>query len=83
MLRKIVLTITAVGVAATMAMSTASANSLRGDGLALIWVTIEAYPGEGLWQACRRVYQHDVYHVRGGPDIGLVRCNVDHSRINH
>ncbi len=50
------------------------------DRPVLIWVTIQALPGEGLWQACRRVYQRDVYIVmrsRGSK----VRCKVDHSRM--
>lgn len=52
----------------------------QGDGLTLVWVTIRAKPNEGLWEACRRVYQHDVYQVRRGPGLA-VRCNIDHSRL--
>ena len=80
MFRKTILTVATAAVALSMA-TTAQAGSFNDRGLTTIWVTIEAYPGEGLWQACRRVYQHDVFKVRGGPDIGLVRCEVDHSRI--
>lgn len=50
------------------------------DGPVLIWVTIKAYPGEGPWQACRRVYQRDVFQVAAGPG-NKVRCRIDHSRI--
>ena len=52
----------------------------QGDGLTLVWVTIKAKPNEGLWEACRRVYQHDVYQVRRGPG-SAIRCNIDHSRL--
>lgn len=52
----------------------------RGDGLTLIWVKIRAKPGEGLWEACRRVYRHDVYQVRRGRGA-TVWCNIDHSRL--
>ena len=82
MFRKTVLTISAASVAFCIASASANAGSFRGDGITTIWVTIEAYPGEGMWQACRRVFQHDVYRVRGGSDVGLVRCDIDHSRIN-
>jgi len=50
------------------------------DGPVLIWVTIKAYRGEGPWQACRRVYQRDVFQVAAGPG-SKVRCRIDHSRI--
>jgi len=53
---------------------------LDDDGPVLIWVTIKAYPGEGAWQACRRVYNRDVYEVAAAPSK-RVRCRVDHSRI--
>ncbi len=52
----------------------------RGDGPTLIWVKIKAKPGEARWQACRRVYQRDVYHVRRGPG-NTMWCHIDHSRI--
>jgi hypothetical protein len=50
------------------------------DGPLTIWVTIRARGGEGAWEACRRVYQRDVYQAMplGG---GKVRCRIDHSRI--
>ena len=50
------------------------------DGPLTIWVTIRARGGEGAWEACRRVYQRDVYQavpLSGG----RVRCRIDHSRI--
>jgi hypothetical protein len=50
------------------------------DGPVLIWVTIKAYSDEGPWQACRRVYQRDVFQVAAGPG-NKVRCRIDHSRI--
>ena len=50
------------------------------DGPTLVWVTIKALPGEGLWQACRRVYQRDVFVVQGSRG-NRVRCKIDHSRI--
>ncbi len=53
---------------------------LDDDGLVLIWVAIKAYPGEGAWQACRRVYNRDVYEVVAASGI-RVRCRIDHSRI--
>ena len=59
----------------------ANAGSFFGDdGPTLVWVTIKALPGEGNWQACRRVYQRDVY-VIGARHGSRVRCKVDHSRI--
>ena len=60
----------------------ANAGSFPGNDsdLTLIWVTIKAHPGEGLWQACRRVYQRDVYKVRGSYGHN-VRCKIDHSRV--
>ncbi len=67
--------------ASGLTSATANADTFhRGDGVALVWVTIEAKPGEGIWEACRRIYQRDVYHVRRGPGM-TVRCNIDHSRI--
>ena len=80
MFRKTVLAAMTAAVAITAVNNTASASKFR--DLTTIWGTVHAYPGEGLWEACRRVYQHDVYKVRGGYDIGLVRCEIDHSRIN-
>ena len=80
MFRNTVLAAMTAAIAITAANSTASASKFR--DLTTIWVTVHAYPGEGLWEACRRVYQHDVYKVRGGHDIDLVRCEIDHSRIN-
>lgn len=50
------------------------------DGPVLIWVTIRAYPDEEPWQACRRVYQRDVYQAADRPG-NRVRCRIDHSRI--
>jgi hypothetical protein len=53
---------------------------LDDDGPMLIWVTIKANPGEEMWQACRRVYQRDVYQVAAA-SRNKVRCRIDHSRI--
>ncbi len=50
------------------------------EGPVTIWVTIRARPGEGAWEACRRIYQRDVYQVMPLRD-GRVRCRIDHSRI--
>ena len=55
---------------------------LGNDGPTLVWLTIKKLPGEGLWQACRRVYQRDVYVVQQSHGR-KVRCKVDHSRIYH
>ncbi len=62
------------------ATTTANAGSLNDNAVTAIWVSIDSYPDEGLWEACRRVYQHDVYQVRHGQH-GQVRCKIDHSRI--
>ncbi len=71
-----------VAMVSVSAVAPVGAGPFRGDGLTLVWVTIRAYPGEGLWQACRRVYQRDVYMVQGRPG-NRVRCRIDHSRIYH
>lgn len=55
-------------------------ESFDNDGPVLIWVTIRSYPNEGPWQACRRVYQRDVFQVSDRPG-NRVRCRIDHSRI--
>jgi hypothetical protein len=81
MLRTTLLAATAAVITFTTVPMKPAEASVRNDGLTTIWVTIHAYPGEGLWEACRRVYRRDVYKVRGGPDVGLVQCDVDHSRI--
>lgn len=72
---------TAVTAGALAATTTnASAGSFNDRGLTAVWVSIHSHPSEGLWEACRRVYQHDVYQVRHGK-YGQVRCKIDHSRI--
>lgn len=63
-----------------MSVSVGAEMFERGDRLTLVWVTIKAKPSEGLWEACRKVYQRDVYQVRRGPGF-TVRCNIDHSRL--
>lgn len=63
-----------------MIANTKAGTFQRGDGLTLVWVTIETRPNEEPWEACRKVYQRDVYQVRRGPEF-TVRCNIDHSRI--
>lgn len=66
---------------ACVAHSSAEARDFIDDGgMALIWVTINAHSGEGPWQACRRLYQRDVYQVAGGSG-NKVRCRIDSSRI--
>lgn len=55
-------------------------ESFDNDGPVLIWVTIRAHRDEGPWQACRRVYQRDVYQVSDRTG-NRVRCRIDHSRI--
>lgn len=55
-------------------------ESYDNDGPVLIWVLIRSYGDEGPWQACRRVYQRDVYQVSDRPG-NRVRCRIDHSRI--
>ena len=70
----------ALGVMAGFSAQSNAAIKQGGDRPTLVWVTIKALPGEGRWQACRRVYQRDVYVVmraRGSK----VRCKIDHSRI--
>ena len=53
----------------------------RSYNLMTVWVTIRAMESEDVWQACRRVYQRDVYKVRAaGP--GKVSCNINVSRLN-
>ena len=83
MLKKTLLTLTAaaaVTFAVAGASTQASAGMFNDRGLTTIWVSIHAFPHEGLWQACRRRYQHDVYKVRGGRG-NTVRCQIDHSRV--
>ncbi len=59
----------------------ANAGALRrGDGPTLVWVKIKAKPGEARWQACRRVYQRDVYQVRRGSG-STMWCNILSHRI--
>jgi len=49
-------------------------------GRTAIWVFVRARAGEDVWETCRRVYQRDVYQVRGaGP--GKARCYIDASRV--
>ena len=70
--------------AATVIAVTASALQagvwFNGDGLTTIWVTIKAHPDENSWQACRRLYQRDVYGVYRR-SATRVRCRIDHSRV--
>jgi hypothetical protein len=80
-------TLLTTAIAATIAASALTADAERANAtefndrsLTAVWVNIKAFRGEGLWQACRRVYQHDVYQVRHG-EFGQVRCKIDHSRI--
>ena len=83
-LRLIRLTIACCAVLGTVILKSAPANAQFGwfdnDGPVLIWVTIRAFPGEEPWQACRRVYQRDVYQAADSPG-NRVRCRIDHSHI--
>lgn len=72
----------ALGAMAGLSAHSSAAVKQGSDGPTLVWVTIKAFPGEGRWQACRRVYQHDVYFVLGARG-SKVRCQIDHSRIYH
>ncbi len=71
-----------IAIAALFVISTtANAGALRrGDGPTLIWVKIKAIPGEARWEACRRVYQRDVYQVRRGSG-NTMWCNILSHRI--
>ena len=70
-----------VTVAVCVAFTAANAGTFRrGDGPTLIWVKIKAKPGEARWEACRRVYQRDVYHVRRGHG-NTMWCNIEHHRL--
>jgi hypothetical protein len=57
-----------------------SGSMLDEGGPVTIWVTIRAQGGEGAWEACRRVYQRDVYQAVPTSG-GRVRCRIDHTRI--
>jgi len=58
----------------------AQASNFSDGGLTLVWVKVKAYPGENVWQACRRVYQRDVY--KAAPWHGhKVRCKIEHTRL--
>jgi len=64
------------------ALGPASADGHAKAGSNGIWVMIQADPGEGLWQACRRIFSRgDVYQVRGDYKgrPGIVWCNIDTS----
>jgi hypothetical protein len=65
---------------ATVSLPAQAGSFFGDDGPTLVWVTIRALPGESGWQACRRVYQRDVY-VIGSRHGNRQRCRVDHSRI--
>jgi hypothetical protein len=71
----------ATAILGTVLISPAASASIFTDGGATrVWVTIKAAPGEGRWEACRRVYQRDVYRVRR-KSPRRVRCYIDHSRL--
>jgi hypothetical protein len=64
-----------------VAPGSADAGSFRrGDGPTLVWVKIKAKRGESRWQACRRVYQRDVYFVRRGKG-GTMWCKILSHRL--
>jgi hypothetical protein len=62
--------------------SPAHAGLYAGDaGRTAVWVFVRAYKGEDVWETCRRVYQRDVYQVRGA-GRGKARCFIDASRVS-
>ncbi len=81
--RPLFATLATAAIAATaLAISAlpAAAGTFNDRGLTLVWVTIKAHPGEDVWQACRRVYQRDVYVVQRSRGDN-VRCKVEHHRL--
>lgn len=57
------------------------AGIFSGDaGRTAVWVYVKAYQDEDVWETCRRVYQRDVYQVRGA-GRGAARCYIDASRV--
>ncbi len=63
--------------AAVACLISADANAEPFLSPARIWVKIEAMPGETRWEACRRVFRHEVYRVRKGPG-NVMLCYVDY-----
>ncbi|MEO9877363.1 MAG: hypothetical protein ABJM26_10160 [Anderseniella sp.] len=61
--------------------TTATAGSFRDSGRTAIWVYIRAFPGEDVWESCRRVYRRDVYQVRRGGGPREARCYIDASSV--
>jgi hypothetical protein len=47
-----------------------------------VWVYIRKHPAEDIWEACRRVYNRDVYQVRGAGER-RARCFVDASEVGN
>ncbi len=52
----------------------------KGDGSTRVWVKIKTTPGEEHWEACRRVFQHDVHQVRRG-SVNTMWCNIVSHRL--
>ncbi len=65
---------------ATLFAIPAAADAQEFRSQTRVWVKIKAKPGEGRWQACRRVFRHDVYQVRRGPG-DTMWCNVEHHHL--
>lgn len=64
-----------------MLAATAGADEFRAH--TRIWVKVLAEPHESRWEACRRVFRHEVYAVRKGPG-DIMWCWVESSRaIDH
>ena len=61
----------------TVCATLTAANAGQFRSPARIWVKIEAHPDETRWEACRRVFRHEVYRVRKGPG-NLMLCYVEY-----
>ena len=86
---KITNSLTLAGIAGALAFTaltagtttTATAGSFRDAGRTAVWVYIRAFPGEDVWESCRRVYRRDVYQVRRGGGPREARCYIDASSV--
>jgi len=67
----------------TVTGTQADAGSYNGPGgRTAVWVYIRKHPAEDIWEACRRVYNRDVYQVRGAGER-RARCFVDASEVGN
>jgi hypothetical protein len=66
----------------TVTGTQADAGSYSGPGgRTAVWVYIRKHPAEDIWEACRRVYNRDVYQVRGaGETQGALLCRCQRGR---